>query len=218
MPNIWAIADVHLSFARPKPMEIFGDIWRDHPAKIERACQAVIAPDDLLLIPGDISWAVKRQDAERDLAWLARLPGTKVLIKGNHDYWWDSDKPLNFPGLHDTPFIAFDGAVGIAGTRGWDVETDSEKVSAREIKRLERRLAGIAGCARKIALIHYPPPEALAPLLQAQGVDTVLYGHLHLGGGSTPLPEKWHGMRALCVAADRLNFRPRLIAQASPEI
>ncbi len=221
MRRIWAIADTHLSFAKPKPMDIFGEHWRDHPAKIEAACREVIAPDDLLLIPGDLSWAMKRAEAEPDLAWLAALPGIKVLCKGNHDYWWDSDRPLNFPGLHDTPYLSEDGRVGIAGTRGWTASspqmspteyTQNEKILAREVGRLRRRLAALNSCALKIALIHYPPVDAFASLLHDHGVQVVLYGHLHLGGRESPLPEQWQGVRALCVAADRLHFRPCLVA------
>lgn len=221
MRRIWALADTHLSFAKPKPMDIFGEHWRDHPAKIEKACRAVIAPDDLLLMPGDLSWAMRRPDAEPDLHWLASLPGIKVLCKGNHDYWWDSDRALNYPGLHDTPFVSEDGQVGVAGTRGWALpspgSTDAEraqceKIIAREVARLSKRLEVIKDCPRKFALIHYPPLDVFAPLLRAYGVETVLYGHLHLNSHETPPPEQWHGLRALCVAADRLRFMPRLVA------
>jgi len=219
MRRIWALADTHLSFAKPKPMDIFGEHWRDHPARIEAACRAVVEPDDLLLMPGDLSWGMKRADAEPDLAWLAALPGVKVLCKGNHDYWWDSDKPLNSPGLHDTPFVSDDGRVGVAGTRGWfpaagteAEKAQAEKIIAREVSRLSKRLEAIQDCDLKIALIHYPPLDVFAPLLKAHGVETVLYGHLHLNGKDYPIPEQWHGLRTLCVAADRLRFTPRLVA------
>lgn len=221
MTRIWAIADTHLSFARPKPMDIFGDHWRDHPARIAQNCRAVMDPGDLLLIPGDLSWALKRADAEPDLTWLAELPGVKVLCKGNHDYWWDSDRPLRFEGLHDTPFVSADGRVGVAGTRGWYAPTSQmtpteraqcEKIIGREVARLEKRLDALGACETKIAMIHYPPLPEFAPLLKAHGVETVLYGHLHLNGNETPLPEEWQSLRALCVAADRLHFRPRLVA------
>lgn len=218
MRRIWALADTHLSFAAPKPMDIFGEHWRDHPAKIAKACQAVIAPGDLLLLPGDLSWAMKRADAAPDLAWLAALPGTKVLCKGNHDYWWDSDKALGFDGLHDTPYVSEDGQIGVAGTRGWDApsgtnaeQTQAQKIIAREVARLSRRLDAIKDCPVKYALIHYPPLDDFLPLLRQHGVQTVLYGHLHLSGREYPLPERWHGLRALCVAADRLRFTPRLV-------
>ena len=219
MQRIWALADTHLSFAKAKPMDIFGEHWRDHPAKIAKACAAVIEPGDLLLMPGDLSWAMKRADAEPDLAWLAALPGIKVLCKGNHDYWWDSDRALNYLGLHDTPFVSEDGQIGVAGTRGWmpasgtpEEKGRDEKIIAREVTRLGRRLEALGGCSLKMALIHYPPLDEFVPLLQAYGVQTVLYGHLHLNGNQSPPPEQWHGMRTLCVAADRLRFTPRLVA------
>ena len=219
MRRIWGLADTHLSFAKPKPMDIFGTHWHDHPAKIERACRAVVGPDDLLLMPGDLSWATKRAHALPDLAWLAALPGIKVLCKGNHDYWWDSDRSLDFPGLHDTPYVTADGQLGVAGTRGWFLPeggTDAEraqadKIIAREVSRLSRRLDAIAHCPQKIALIHYPPLEAFVPLLKSHGIKTVLYGHLHLNGRDAVPPEAWFGLRTLCVAADRLHFTPRLV-------
>lgn len=221
MRRIWGLADTHLSFAQPKPMDIFGDHWRDHPARIAKNCHAVIEPHDLLLMPGDLSWAMRRPQAEMDLAWLSALPGIKVLCKGNHDYWWDSDRPLNYPGLHDTPFISEDGKIGVAGTRGWalpngiitpEEKAQSDKIVAREIHRLNKRLEAVKDCEVKIALIHYPPIPPFAEVLAAHGVSTILYGHLHLGGNESTPPEEWRGMRALCVACDRLNFTPRLIA------
>ena len=201
-------------------MDIFGTHWHDHPAKIERACRAVVEPEDLLLMPGDLSWAMKRADAEVDLAWLAALPGIKVVCKGNHDHWWDSDRALNFPGLHDTPFISEDGQIGIAGTRGWFLpesgsteaaRTQNAKIIAREVSRLSRRLDAVAHCPIKYAMIHYPPLEEFLPLLKRHGIKTVLYGHLHLNGRDAVPPEHWFGLRTLCVAADRLHFTPRLV-------
>ena len=221
MRRIWGLADTHLSGAKPKPMDIFGTHWHQHPAKIAAACWAVVGPGDLLLMPGDLSWALKRQGAEVDLAWLAALPGTKVLCKGNHDHWWPSDKALGFAGLHDTPFISDDGQIGVAGTRGWflppEGSTDAErgqcdKIIAREVSRLSRRLDAISACPVKLAMIHYPPLEAFVPLLKAHGIQTVLYGHLHLNGRDSVPPERWFGLRTLCVAADRLHFTPRLVA------
>jgi predicted phosphohydrolase len=221
MRRIWGLADTHLSFAKPKPMDIFGACWHNHPAKIEAACRAVIEPNDLLLMPGDLSWALRRRNAQPDLEWLAALPGIKILCKGNHDYWWNSDRALDFPGLHDTPFVSEDGQLGVAGTRGWFLpasgSTDTEraqceKIIAREVSRLSRRLDAISGCSVKLAMIHYPPLEAFVPLLKSHGIETVLYGHLHLNGRDSMPPEHWFGLRTLCVAADRLHFTPRLVA------
>jgi hypothetical protein len=221
MPRrIWGIADLHLSFAQPKPMDIFGPQWKDHAEKIRQNCEKLVESSDLLLIPGDISWAMRRAQAEPDLAYIATLPGTKVLCKGNHDYWWDSDRPLRFEGLHDTPYT-IDDRIGIAGTRGWTAATpnmvaqeriSTEKIAARELRRLQKRLDAIAGCEHKFAMIHYPPLPEFAPLLVEHEVEAVLYGHLHLGGSESPLPENWHGMKCFCVAADRIGFAPRLVA------
>ncbi len=220
--RVWAIADTHLSLANPKPMDIFGQHWKDHATKIRDNCVKLVAPNDLLLIPGDLSWAMKRQEAGQDLDFLASLPGRKIVCKGNHDYWWDSDRPLNHPGLYDTPFATDDNRVGIAGTRGWTRQalhavTEQEQASwtrtvKRECTRLEKRLRPVSHCQHKIAIIHYPPLEEFAPILLGSGVELIAYGHLHLGGPESPLPESWHGMTCLCVAADRIRFVPRLLA------
>jgi predicted phosphohydrolase len=187
---------------------------------MRRHCEQLIEPDDILLIPGDISWAMKRKDAEPDLAYVAALPGIKVLCKGNHDYWWDSDKPLSYPGLLDTPYSLSNKELGVAGTRGWfpingqmtsEEMASNASVIAREVKRLTKRLSALEGCATKMVMTHYPPLEEFREVLTDHGVSTILYGHLHLGGSDRPPPEDWHGMRQICVASDRINFTPKLI-------
>lgn len=123
--NIWAIGDLHLSFGVPnKSMDIFGPSWKEHAKKIEESWTSLIAQDDLVLIPGDISWAMRLEEAAPDLQWIDRLPGTKVLLKGNHDYWWGSLKKIAEilpPSLHliqNNSFRWKDAAVG--GARLWD--------------------------------------------------------------------------------------------------
>ena len=218
--RIWAIADTHLSFASPKPMDIFGQHWHNHAARIQQQCKRLVEPNDLLLIPGDISWALKRKDAEPDLSFIADLPGIKVLCKGNHDYWWDSDRPLSYQGLNDTPFTLPAKEIGVAGTRGWipinDLMTDEQKISneriiSREKRRLSKRLDAITDCAVKIVIIHYPPLDDFRALLEDHNVSVILYGHLHLGSSEFPTPEKWYGIPAHCVASDRISFTPKLI-------
>jgi hypothetical protein len=211
-----------LGAAVGKTMDRFGDHWRNHPEKILRNAWATVAPDDVLLLPGDLSWALKRGGAEPDLRLLASLPGTKVAIKGNHDYWWASGKPLDFPGLLSPPVILDDGALGIAGTRGWFVpepgapnESADRKILERERARLRASLSAIAGCSLRLAMTHYPPHPYLTDLRDA-GVHAVAYGHLHLGG---PTAEEAFvsdgavvdGVRLFCVSADRVAFTPRQI-------
>jgi predicted phosphohydrolase len=214
------MADTHLSFATPKPMDIFGSHWHNHPTRMRQHCEQIVTEGDLLLIPGDISWAMKRKAAEQDLEFIASFPGTKILCKGNHDYWWDSDKPLNYAGLFDTPYSLPGKELGIAGTRGWvptvttmspDEKASNNIIILREKRRLTRRLEAIADCDCKIVMVHYPPIEEFRDIFAKYDVSTILYGHLHLGGSQYPLSEDWHGVKCLCVAADRINFTPRLI-------
>ncbi len=185
---IWAIADLHLSFGVPnKQMDVFGPQWVGYTHKIEQAWKTSITPDDLVLIAGDISWAKFVEEARPDLEWIDHLPGTKVLLKGNHDYWWGSLSKLKTilpPSCHliqNNSWMWKD--VAIAGTRLWDVpgigfaslidfkqyectkaltesdeSPDSIKIYQRELGRLEMSLKSIPPHAKKrIVMTHYPP-------------------------------------------------------------
>lgn len=121
--RVWALSDLHLSFARPKPMDVFGSHWRDHRARIERAWMQRVAPEDTICLPGDLSWAMRLSEAAGELEWLDGLPGRKILVKGNHDYWWSSVGKLRraLPrGMYalQNDAVLLDG-VGFAGARGW---------------------------------------------------------------------------------------------------
>jgi predicted phosphohydrolase len=170
---IWALADLHLSFGVPdKGMEIFGEQWSDHPEKIRAHWLERIHPDDLVLLPGDISWAMVPEDAAPDLRWIDTLPGTKVMIRGNHDYWWSSIakvKSVLPPSIHLIQNDVFRwGSVAICGARLWDTPEYSfgsfipmrdnpkankliqvedpagiEKIFARELGRLELSLKAL---------------------------------------------------------------------------
>jgi predicted phosphohydrolase len=222
--RVWAIADLHLAGGAGKTMDRFGPHWANHQEQIRENVEAVVGPDDVLLLPGDLSWATKRRMAEPDLAFMAALPGIKIAIKGNHDFWWESDKPINYPGLLSPPVILDDGALGIAGSRGWFVtepgsenEAKDRVVFARERERLRKSLSAISGCATRLAMTHYPPQPFLDDLRTAR-VPLVAYGHIHIG--SLPVDEAMAhdgdvvgGVRLYCVACDRIGFRPRLIAE-----
>jgi predicted phosphohydrolase len=191
---IWAIADLHLSFGVPnKQMSIFGPHWEGYTDKIEKNWRASIAADDLVLIPGDISWAMHVEEAKPDLEWIDRLPGTKVLIKGNHDYWWNSLSKLKSilpPSCHLIQNNSWTWKdVTIAGARLWDnpelsfneiieyrvfgnirvltesdESPDSLKIYQRELGRLEMSLRAMNPLAKKrIVMTHYPP---IGPSLQ----------------------------------------------------
>ncbi len=185
---IWAIADLHLSFGLPdKGMEIFGDHWENHARKIEAHWRKTIIPEDLILIPGDISWAMNLQQVQPDLDWIESLPGTKVLLKGNHDYWWGSLQQIKRilpPSLHLIQNNVFSwNQVSIGGARLWDTseyqfgsyieglphqeettepnqkQEEAEKIFARELGRLELSLQQLDQRPQvlRIAMTHYPP-------------------------------------------------------------
>ena len=217
MPKIFAIADTHLGFATGRTMDRFGSLWHNHAERIAENCRAVVGADDVLLLPGDLSWARKRAEAEPDLRFLADLPGRKIVIKGNHDHWWVSDKPVNFAGLTGVPVEI--GGVGFAGSRGWNAPVEGaetfaadKKTFERERKRLMKSLAAIAHCGVKIALLHYPPQPFLDVLTEA-GVAVCVYGHVHRN--SLPDDERLAvfeqvigGIVCYCVACDRVDFAP----------
>ncbi len=215
--RIFALGDTHLGFGIGKTMDRFGAEWVGHADKIRERVRATVSPDDILLIPGDLSWATKRWEAEPDLAFLAALPGIKIVIKGNHDHWWESGKSVNYPGLTPPPVVV--NGTGFAGTRGWNVPIEGTETFAsdrktfeRERKRLQKSLDAIADCATKIVLLHYPPQPFLDLLAEA-GVSVCVYGHVHVN--SLPDDEKLavfgevlEGVTCYCVACDRIDFTP----------
>ena len=169
--NIYAVGDLHLSGTAPKPMDIFGDQWIDHWPRIRQGWQQTVSEDDVVLIPGDISWAMRLNEARCDLDEIGSLPGHKIIMRGNHDYWWGSLSQVqsllsgNTYALQNNSFVFGDYVIG--GTRGWlcpgnryySVESD-EKIYLREAGRLELSLANArkaAPHARLIGMIHLSP-------------------------------------------------------------
>jgi uncharacterized protein len=179
--RVWAIADLHLSFGVPeKSMEVFG--WKDYAEKIEKNWREVVQEDDLVLVAGDISWAMKLDEAKKDLEWIAQLPGTKVMIKGNHDHWWSSLSkvqqalPSSVCVIQNNAF--YRQGIAIGGARLWDSDEynfdacidfkpkersekeklESERIFKRELERLEMSLKALPDEAKvRIAMTHYPP-------------------------------------------------------------
>ena len=185
MPRLFAIGDLHLSHAHPKPMSVFGDEWQDHTQRLERAWRHTVGSDDVVLVAGDISWAMRLPQALPDLEWIDRLPGTKVLIRGNHDYWWQAIGKLRALRLPSLRFLQYDtvrlGPLGVGGTRLWDLPEvrwpqdykplpsgakpgrrtsadQDEKIVERELRRLELSLSRMPdGVEQRVAMVHHPP-------------------------------------------------------------
>ncbi|MCT4545433.1 MAG: metallophosphoesterase [Vallitalea sp.] len=225
---IYAIGDLHLSFSNNKPMKVFGNHWNKHYEKIKNDWEARVKEDDLVLIPGDISWAMKLEEARKDMEFISRLPGRKILIKGNHDYWWSSlnkvstmYKDLEF--IQNTSIIY--NNIAICGTRGWTCPNkvkftkDDEKLYLREVNRLEIALKSINQPIDKIyVMTHFPPtnelfePSEFTKLYNEYNVDKVIYGHLH---GKESFKMGLQGVREnveyILVSCDYLNFKLKLI-------
>lgn len=231
--RIFAIGDLHLSTLAQKPMDVFGDKWRGHMPRIEAAWREKISEEDVILIPGDISWAMRFEEAIPDLDWIETLPGTKICIRGNHDYWWDRPKKLNayYEKIYFLQNKAYSiGKLVICGTRGWTSPNgvcftkEDEKIYKREIARLQLSLEeAMKYKAKEIwVMLHYPPTynkeiaSPLIELLERYPVTRVIYGHLHDEySWSEALQGEHKGINYELVAADYLNFTPLLLEEIS---
>ena len=197
--KIFAISDLHLSFGTNKPMEVFGGHWTNYLDKIVENWKQKVCDDDVVLIAGDISWAMKLEETKEDFKFLQDLPGTKIITRGNHDYWWASISAVRSV-LPQNCFALQNDAIKLrnhifCGTRGWTVpETNfetpqDEKIFKREIIRLEMSLEAAKRLQINneeiICLIHFPPfnsardSSAFTELFEKFGVKKVVYGHLH---------------------------------------
>lgn len=229
--TVFALADPHLSFGRPKPMDIFGEAWRDHPARLAAAWDAAVGPDDVVLVAGDISWAHTLEEAAPDLAYLAARPGRlKVLLRGNHDSWWGSAAKLRAalpPGLValNNDALRLPEGLVVCGARGWNLPTlpfadpvADPPLYRRELQRLDLSLAEAARLRQPgdelVAMLHYPPlgpgesSSEVIERLQKAGVATAVYGHLH-GEDHAWAPRGLFGGLALhFVAVDFTGFAP----------
>lgn len=222
---LYAISDLHLAFGLNKPMDIFGSNWTNHDEKIKENWLKKINESDTVLIAGDISWSMKLDSGMEDIRWIHELPGKKVLIKGNHDYWWNSVKKLN--DLFDDMFFIQNSYYSyedyaICGTRGWmcpgnDKFTEhDDKIYKREKIRLELSITSAIkdGFSKFIVMLHYPPTndkfeESLfTEILEKCGVEKVIYGHLHGPFNYKVLNKEFNGIQYFLTSSDYLNFDP----------
>lgn len=225
---LYAIGDLHLCLGSDKPMDIFGGNWVGYMEKLRQGL-SVIGPEDTTVLLGDLSWALALEEAKADFAFIDAIPGRKIILKGNHDYWWSTAAKFNkfceecgysnqFI-LHNNHY-EYDG-YAICGTRGWFFEEErsgehDEKVFKRELLRLEASLKS-AGELQKIVFLHYPPkykgyecPEIL-DLLNRYDVRRCFYGHLHGASHALATEGIWDGIDFKLVAADKINFQPVLV-------
>lgn len=235
---LFVLSDPHLSIASQKPMDIFGERWKDHKERIEYFWKKTVADIDTVVLPGDISWGMTMEEALPDLRFLDALPGRKILGKGNHDYWWGTAGKINGifkeQGLTSL-FLLFNNAypmenVALCGTRGWFTDAaspggvDKEKIVHREAGRLERSL--LAGRALEkeelLVFLHFPPVlgdfycTPLMEVLKRYGVKRCFYGHMH-GQYSIPKEFTREGISFSIASADYLQFVPLPIPLAAPD-
>ncbi len=227
--KVFALGDLHLSGNSDKPMDVFGSRWEDHLNRIKRAWALEVCQSDLVLIPGDISWAMQIEDAKPDIFEIGALPGTKLLLRGNHDYWWSSVSkvrsilPDKMYALQNDSF-EFEN-IAVAGSRGWTCpgsgsysEGDDKKIYERELMRLEMSLKSASVRGKPIiAMLHYPPfnerrqPSGFTELLERYNVMCVVYGHLHDKSCKNAFEGERNGIRYHLCSADHLSFSPKLI-------
>lgn len=231
--SIYTIGDLHLSFKNPKPMNIFGENWDNHEEKIKEDWLSKVKEEDLVVLPGDFSWETYLEETDKDFGYLNNLPGKKVLLKGNHDYWWTTvtsmrnfikeNKYENIDFIYNTSYEFED--VIIAGTRGWSLIEDSadrERMINRECARLELSLKdamqkNVDGEKEIIVFIHYPPiinenlvqnrESEFIKVMKKYNVKRCYYAHLHAGSIKDAIEGEHFGIQFKLVSADGVDFK-----------
>ena len=227
--RLFAIGDLHMPGGDDKPMDVFGPQWDRHFLRISEAWRETVREEDTVLIPGDISWAMQLEQAVPDLMEIAKLPGRKILCKGNHEYWWSSVSRIRAILPENMTALQYDAAEAgpcvICGTRGWNYPTESSpltpenaKIFQRELQRLEMALdrAEALGKGKPIlVMMHFPPRMAEDPdtpftrILEARPlVKSVVYGHLHGAAFSAGFSGWCRGIQYWPVSCDGIGFRP----------
>lgn len=222
---LYCIGDLHLCLGAPKPMDVFGGAWVGYMDKLKEGL-SVIGPEDTTVLCGDLSWALGLEASQADFAWINSIPGRKIILKGNHDYWWSTankfykfceNNGFSNMWILNNNCYEYDG-FALCGTRGWFFEEEKsgqhdEKVFKRELMRLEASLKA-AGEKEKLVFLHYPPKyrgyncEPIIALLHRYGVRRCFYGHLHSDSHKLAIEGLWDGVDYKLVAADYTGFRP----------
>lgn len=226
--GLYVIGDLHLALGCDKPMDVFGGRWENYTEKL-LAGFSTLGPEDTTVLCGDLSWGMGLEEAREDFLFIHRLPGRKILLKGNHDYWWTTVTAAkkffaangieNVDILHNNCFFYED--LALCGSRGWFYEeergTDHDrKILNRELQRLETSLRA-AGEREKLVFLHYPPKlwnyecTELLDLLCDYGVRRCWYGHLHSAGRAMAYEGEYRGIRFKLISADHVHFIPQRI-------
>lgn len=224
---LYVIGDLHLSFGVEKPMDIF-DGWKDYSARIERHWQKTVKPEDTVVIAGDISWGMTISETVKDFLFIEKLNGKKIILKGNHDYWWSSIKKtedmFSENGIQSISILQNNsyeyGDIAICGTRGWinenGVKADS-KIIAREALRLEMSIKSASPDKEKIVFLHYPPifledsNKSILEVLHKYEIKRCFYGHVHGKACKNAVEGIVDGIEYKLISCDYLNFKPYLV-------
>lgn len=224
--SLWVIGDLHLPLGAAKPMDVFGGGWEDYVSKIESNWKRLVAEGDTVVIAGDLSWGMTLEQSLPDFIFINALPGKKILVKGNHDYFWATvSKMSSFLRQNNLEFICFlhnnsyeiDG-IGLCGTRGWFIDeskdgVESQKIYQRELLRLEASLKS-SKSESKTVVMHYPPIykgficTPIIDLFKAYNVTQCYYGHLHGNARSSAVTGMHGSVYYRLVSADNVNFEP----------
>ncbi len=212
---VYAIGDLHLSFQTNKPMDVFGADWAGYEETLYKNWQDTVNKEDTVIITGDFSWAMYLNEAVEDFKFLNNLNGKKILLKGNHDYWWETrNKLMKF--LQDNFFTNIDflynnsfeiEGINYCGTKGYDLKDADEKIVNREIARFSISYESIKDKTKKTtAIFHYPPEKEFLYLMAQYKIGHCVFGHLH--GLKT---DSYNKNGQTLVSADYVGFRPVLI-------
>lgn len=230
--SLYIIGDLHLSFSTHKPMDVFGPAWDMHAQRLRTAWEDRITSEDTVIIAGDISWGISLEEADVDLEWLDALPGRKILLRGNHDYWWSTLKKMRqkHPSLDYLQNNAFSiENYAIVGTRGWTIpigqnpDPQEVKVFERECQRLELSIAQAPKEIEKIAVLHFPPfdekgrKSKLNEIIENHGIRRVFFGHIH--SHHHLVRQGWvDGVHYQLISGDYLGFQPYCIEPIEEDI
>ena len=227
--TLYAIGDLHLSLGTNKPMDVFGGDWINYKEKLEAGFQ-ILEYNDVCVLCGDISWGMSLDESLKDFLFIENLPGRKIILKGNHDYWWNTAAKMkaffnansikSIDILHNNCF-RFDD-VAVCGTRGWMFDDEltvsqNERITTREISRLRTSLNAAADAKIKICFFHYPPRfknticSDMISVMNDFGVKKCRYGHLHGEGHRLAVRGIVEGIEYEIVSADFLDFIPQKV-------